>query len=197
MASVTDICNLALVARLGQKRIAALTEEGTEAQLCRDLYPLVRNLTQAEYNWRFCRTRVLLAELTNDRPDDWDYCYQRPSDCLKLRYLVPQTGKFDPRSRVKYENEGDSIYSDEQYARAVYTREITDTTKFSPHFVQALSWHLAHHLCQPLEKTDSLLSSTLAGYRGSLALAREFDSGEEIFELTADEAAPDWHRGRY
>lgn len=195
--SETDICNLALTARLGQKEIVALTEQSVEARACAAVYGHVRALTQAEYNWRFCRKRVILAEQTNDRVGDWAYNYGRPADCLKMRYLLSRYGIFDPRERVRYEAEGDNIYSNEQYARAVYTIEIVDTTKFSPHFIQAFSWNLAAHICQKLEKTKDMLSTSLQGYGAALTIGRTFDSSEDgIFEQSADEAEPDWMRAR-
>ena len=51
-------------------------------------------------------------------------------------------------------DDNDVIYTDQENAVALYTRRVTDTSKFPPIFVVALSWHLASMVAGPLIKGD-------------------------------------------
>lgn len=196
-SSTTQIANLAL-ARIGQTRIASLDEESTEARWANELYPTARDYAteQPSMIWRHSKRTVTLAQTDNDRDDDFTYAYERPSDCVSFRYILPQDGGFDPRYPIRFECEGDVIYTDEALARGVYARQVTDVTKFVPSFTDAVSWYLAHLLVQPLRQENRLLEVTLGGYGRALAHAIACGAAEQVYIKTADEAAPDWIRGR-
>lgn len=197
-SSVTEICNLALGARLGgQRRIASISEETTEARWCNAFYEHARDIVTADALWRHARTVAALSEnATNALEDDWGYSYERPSNCLRLAYILPATGWFDRRSPIRHIGVGDDIYTDEPDARALYVKQQTDATTFGPHFTAAVSWYLAHLLVQPLEKSREYLKTTMDGYTLAVARAMQMDEAEEIVQFTADEAQPDWMQGR-
>lgn len=61
---------------------------------------------------------------------------------------------------AKYEREAlpngvGAIYTNEPVATVRYIARITDTTKFSPLFVDALAWLLASYLAGPILKGDA------------------------------------------
>lgn len=197
-SSTTQIANLAL-AHIGQSRISSLSEESAEARWANELYPHARDYVteQPHIIWRHAKRTLTLEQTTNDRDDDFQYAYSRPSDCYSFRYLLPQYGQFDPRNFIRFEVEGDVIYTDEATARGVYVRQITDVTKFVPSFTDAVSWYLAHLLVQPLRQENKLLDTTLGGYSRALAHAVACGAAEQSGYIpTADEAMPDWLRGR-
>lgn len=154
MASVEDICNLAL-SHFGQAAdITALDEGSVEADLCQRFYPVALNELLEEFDWSFARTRGTLAELTNDR-EDWAYRYQRPSDCLKERRFLPDGYSSEMDEVARWQREGDNVYTDEELGVLVYTRLLTDTTKFSPLFTVALSWRVSAYIAGPITKDQS------------------------------------------
>lgn len=197
-SSTTQIANLAL-AHIGQSRIESMSETSAEARWANELYPHARDYAteQPGILWRHAKRTLTLEETTNDRDDDFEYAYVRPSDCYSFRYILAETGAFDPRYPIRFECEGDVIYTDEATARGVYLRQITDVTKFVPSFVEAVAWYLAHLLVQPLRQENRLLDTTLGGYQRALAHAIACGAAEQSSYIpTADEAMPDWQRGR-
>lgn len=156
MASEVDICNLAL-SHFGQDAsISSISppDGSAEAEHARRFYPIARNEMLEAHPWTFATKRVLLAEQVNDR-DDWAYRYALPADCLKPRRVLPDGYTDTENDGVTYEWEGASLYTNEATATLVYTYLQTDTTKFSPLFVIALSYLLASYLSGPIAKDPS------------------------------------------
>lgn len=157
MASVVSICNLAL-SNVGKDNINALTDAGAEARACSQFYDHVRGTMLQGYPWRFAGKTVSLAEVGNDKVGQWAYAYKRPNDCLKVRWVRPEysedVGKMTEQEEISfpYEVDGDTIYCDMSPAFLRYTFDLTDASKFSPLFVEALSWHLAVRLAMPLTR---------------------------------------------
>lgn len=194
-SSSTQIANLAL-GKVGQARIESLSEATKEARWANEYYGQARDYVTEAGLWRHAKKTATLAEGTSDRADDYRYAYERPSECLKFCYLLPNTGAFDPNNPIRFECEGDLIYTDEASARGVYIRQVTDVTKFSPSFTDAVAWQLAHRLVQPLRLENSLISTTLQGYMGALHHAAEIGAMEQLIIWNADEQLSEWHRGR-
>lgn len=154
MASQVDIGNLAL-SHFGQDaNISDFDEQSFEAELCRRFYPIARDELLEEYDWTFARTRAQLALLTNDRTD-FLFKYARPANCLKERLLLAYGYTSDIDDNAVYQREGDALYSDAELATLVYTFNLTDTTKFSPMFVTAVSFLLASYIVGPITKDPS------------------------------------------
>lgn len=196
-ASETQIANLAL-GKIGQGRIESLSESSTEARWAHEYYGFARDYVTEQPNiiWRHAKRTQTLETATNDREDDWEYAYARPSDCFSMRYLLPDFGAFDPRYPIRFECEADTIYTDEDVARGVYVRQITDVTRFPPSFTDAVAWYLAHLLCVPLRMENRLLEVTLGGYGRALNHAAACGAAEQFYIKTAEEAMPDWQRQR-
>lgn len=157
MASVVSICNLAL-SNIGKDNIQALTDAGAEARACSQFYEHTRDVLLQGYPWRFAGATVSLAEVTNDRLGKWAYAYARPTDCLKVRWLRPAYSEDEAapsdqdEMSIPYEIDGGVIYTNLSPAFLRYTSAVTDPSKFSPLFVDALSWHLAVRLAMPLTR---------------------------------------------
>lgn len=165
MATVVDICNLAL-SRVRADTIGSLTESSTEAVQCNLLYELTRDHLLTAFAWPFAKTTRILS-LKNDAPSEWQYAYDYPNDCLRVHYILPpnsHTGivsgsgiavpniEVDP---VPYEigtgsNGSRQIWTNLEEAAIAYTKKVTDTRLFDPLFVQALAWNLAAELAIPL-----------------------------------------------
>lgn len=160
MASEVDICNLAL-SHLGDRATVASLDppEGSaQAELCARFYPIARDSLLQMHGWNFATKRAVLAQLSTG-PTGWAYSYARPQDALDVFDIqMPDTQDYVLESQpylCETELDGDEvIYTNVQNAVCRYVARIEDTTKFSPLFVIALSWHLAAMLAGPVMKGD-------------------------------------------
>jgi hypothetical protein len=213
MSSAVDICNLALSHLGDEAQVAAIAPpDGTvQASHCARYYPIARDvLLTIGVPWSFAVKRVALAEVTNPVEDDWAYAYALPSTCLRpLSLLLPG---FPARNLGAQDSDADShpylvetaedgskiLYTNVEGAYLRYIDAVTDTTKFSPLFVIALSRLMAAYLAGPILKGTE-------GMRVSQAQLKWFDA--EYAKAAAAEAnigkrtgyrdhRPSWLAGR-
>lgn len=186
MASVIDICNLAL-ARLGDTATVASLDppEGSaQAEHCARFYPIARDSLLEMHSWSFATKRATLSALSQDT-FNWSYGYAKPSDALRVLAVLPYLASSQEESE-KFEIEVDEngapmILTDCADATLRYTFYLTDTARFSPLFVDALSWLLASHLAGPLIKGDTGAAAAKACYNaftGILAQAKMSDANQ-------------------
>lgn len=190
MASEVEICNLAL-SHLGDSATVASIDppEGSaQAEHCQKWYPIARNALLEMHDWSFATTRSLLAELVNDWPQ-WQHAYARPSDCLKIRTVLPPSGCDTDGQAYITEADADGrqiILSDQGGAIVRYTRLITDTSKFSPLFTDALGWYLSTYLAGPVLKGESAVKIARANMQvvlEMLAQAKLSDASQQRQQL--------------
>lgn len=185
MTSIVAICNIAL-SNIGKDNIQALTDAGAEARACRQFYDLTRDLLLQAYPWRFAGKTQSLAAVTNDKPGAWGYAYSRPNDCLKVRWLRPEYSTLDPQISDSgpeclchpHEIEGQTIYSNLSPAFLRYTFRLTDPTRYSPMFIDALSWHLAVRLAMPLTRDPKVRADAYQLARAMQSQAEAADANE-------------------
>jgi len=165
MSSIVSICNLSL-SNIGKDNIEALSDPTAEARACNQFYAHVRDTLLQVYPWRFAGKTQSMAEVTNDKVGAWAYAYARPTDCLKVRWLRPEYATDDPSTiadeiATPYEIEGSTIYCNLSPAFLRYSMRLVDPTKYSPLFVEALSWHLAVRLAMPLTRDPKVRGNAL------------------------------------
>lgn len=197
MSSEVEICNLAL-AHLGDSATVASIDppEGSaQAEHCARWYPIARDSLLEMQEWGFATTRALLAELVNPFPQ-WRHAYARPSDCLKVLAVLPADASGDLANTIPGDSffhgavsalcttytsqpfitESDAatgnqvILTDQAGALVRYTRLVTDTSKFSPLFRDALAWYLAGYLAGPVLKGETGINVGRAMKAEALAL---------------------------
>lgn len=158
MASTVSICNLAL-GHLGADKIDALSEASSEARACNRFYGQTLDaLLAAGPPWRFARHAAVLAEVTGSAAAGagslgrWAHAYALPVDLIRMRAVRPTDGPLSDEGSYPYELSGERLYCDLAPAVLHYIRRIDDPAKFSPLFVEALSWHLAARLAMPLTR---------------------------------------------
>lgn len=184
MSSVVFICNLAL-SNLGKDNITALTEASAEARACNQFYEHTRDTLLQAYPWRFAGKTASLAEIANDKTGRWEYAYQRPTDCLKVRWLRPQYSADEcqpttvkEETAFPYDIEGQSLYTDLSPAFLRYTMRLIDPTKFTALFIDALSWHLAVRLAMPLTRDPKVRADAWQVATRMQASAETHDANE-------------------
>jgi hypothetical protein len=204
MASVVDICNLAL-SNVRAGSINSLTESSLQAQVCRLKYPVLRDQLLRDAPWQFARKLEALA-LTTEDLFNWSYAYQYPSDCVTIRRLILNHEQYaqgtqdrttlyrdeiyqlqpDPDSQIKYRvfnQDGNKlIAANEPDLRAEYTVGVEDPNLFDPLFIQALSHLLASEVAIPIvgaEKGRKFREDELQIYTAYLNSAIAVDSDEQ------------------
>lgn len=153
-----DICNIALF-RVGAGEIGSLTEKSVAAEKCRVLYPQARDVVLTEAAWPFATATRSLG-LKAEQPEEWEFAYGYPNDCLTVQYIVPVANSrafsgsvygnadvpivpFD----VMLDSGGSSvIVTNQESAKICYTKKIEDVRIFTPMFVESVAWLLAQDL---------------------------------------------------
>ena len=177
MASVVDICNLAL-GNLGDAATVASIDppEGSaQAEHCARFYPMARDSLLELHSWGFATRRSQLALLGSGWPE-WDYAYAQPAETINIIAVLPPDASDDysigltaggvpgsaggvyvpqPFSCELDANGANVIMTDQVDAVLRYTARVSDPTKFSPLFTLCLSWHLASMLAGPILKGDA------------------------------------------
>ena len=160
MSSAVDICNLALSHLGDEATVSSINppEGSAQAEKCARYYPIARDALLERYQWTFAITRAVLAPMAVS-VGAWAYCYALPSDALRvLMVLAPDEGEtslgqsFDTETLPSGQR---VLVTHQNEASARYVRRVTDTTRFSPLFADALSWWLAGYLAGPLLKGEA------------------------------------------
>lgn len=171
MASEVEICNLAL-GHIGQSvAIASLSEQSKAARICARNYAQARDELLAATPWRFARKSIALAQLTETPFPGYAYAYAQPEDCLNVHRVCPEAGirahwraveisLTQPHRRHEYADripfevvmgvQGTAIATDLKDAFLLYTARVTNTSRFTPMFVNALAWSLASKIAMPM-----------------------------------------------
>lgn len=179
MASEVDIANLAL-ANLGDAAtVSSLSppEGSAQAEHCARFYPIARDTLLEMHCWNFATRRITLA-LVASPGTPWSYAYAVPSDAVTLIAVIPIDATDDyagsintgytwlpnnvatSYTPVDFVTETDAdgnriILTDQATAVLRYVARVTDTMRFSPLFVTALSWLLSSMLAGSLLKGDA------------------------------------------
>lgn len=191
MTSIISICNLAL-ASIGKDSINALSEPTVEARACNRFFAPARDALLQAYPWRFAGRTRSLAAIENDRPGEWTYAYDRPVGCLAIRGVrsaldvtgdssvggVFSGGASSTTGGHAYDAEGGMIYCNLSPAYLNFTERLTDPTKYSPLFVDALAWHLAVRLAMPLTRDPQVRADAFQLANNTQTLAQTADANE-------------------
>lgn len=187
MASVIQICNIALM-RIGSSRtINSLSEQSKQADICNVFYESARDAVLSDFDWNFASKRVVLADLGTPSTD-WQFAYRYPTDCSRIIEIMTPGIRFPaPGMRITYEVGADSdgtgkiIYTNQPEAQLLYVGKITDPNMFDSLFSDALSWRLAAELAMPLSASGDLGNKALQMYNAVIlsAGARSMNESEE------------------
>lgn len=201
MASEVDICNLALGHLGDNATVASLDppEGSAQAEHCARFYPIARDTLLESHNWKFATRRATLALLDADAFNR-TYAYAEPAGALRVVSILPGTAMSTDEGE-QFETMGDDegnalVLTDLEDATALYTVRVTDTTKFSPLFVDALSRLLAAYLAGPVIKGDlgkAEAKAQMQHFRLALNLAITSDANQR---KVTPEHSVGWIAGR-
>lgn len=174
MSSVQGICNLALSHIGNPRRVVAIDppDGSVEADLCATFYPQAVTEMLEMADWAFARKRVALSLLATNDSEIWAYAYGKPSDCLVPQRIPTGSPTAVGQDTEPFDVEGDIIFANKAEAVLMYTRPVTDSTKFSGTFTVALSYLLASHLAGPIIKGDEGAKAGVSYRKAAMDLAR-------------------------
>jgi hypothetical protein len=177
-SSVEDILNQAL-GRIGNETPIGYIWEGSKAsRRGLEIYGQTRDVLLREKDWAFARRQVL-ASIAGAAPYPWNYEYSWPSDCLRLRNIIPVVAAglvLDPRpSTFSVFNNGSAktILAMTTPIILVYSGQITDMTTWEPSFTEALVEALARRLVVSITGSADLLKDEAGLSGGALEMAAE------------------------
>jgi len=201
MASDVDICNLAL-ARLGDSATVTSIDppEGSaQAEHCARFYPIARDTLLEAHPWKFAIRRALLAQLDVDTWN-WDYAYAEPADALKLLSVLPASAANDTDTEefeVETTTDGASVVLTNLASASLrYVARVTDTTAFSPMFIDTLGWMLASYLAGPLIKGDTGAAAGKSCLQNASIALRQAQVSDANQRKIRPEKTPSWIANR-
>ena len=160
--SIEQIGNEALV-RIGFPESIGNIYEGTrQARALLEVFAQTRDAMLRERDYDFSE-RIASAAVSPSSPmPPWNFAYQYPSDCLKIRQLYAAsylTNKNDPLPfnwTIAFDNllSAKVIFSNAQTATLIYTKQVTDITQWDSMFVEALIAALSRRLPPVLDRLD-------------------------------------------
>lgn len=191
-----ELYNLALSCLGTRSRVTATNDGSREANALNIVYADVRDELLQEHVWWFCKIRKpLVPQAVAVAPDEWSYVYERPADCLKVRFLcspgVPPD-RYDGLPPIPYEVrvvEDDTmptpvkvkaILCDLDEAVACYTYQVTDPDFMTANFRRALGWKLAAAIALNLTGSREIAKAAQDLFLGQLDLAKAIDAQEGI-----------------
>lgn len=157
MADQVSVCNMALM-RVGHSdTISDITEDSTEAKICRVFWDMILDSVLRDVPWPFATKRVSLALVNETAPSNWTYVYAVPSDCLFARALViPGMRIPRPDDQLPFEMNAIKIYSDQVDAELVYTSRVDNLNFWDSQSLSMLAWALAPELATALKVKPEL-----------------------------------------
>jgi len=178
VANAVEICNLALGHLGSEANVASISppDGSAEAGYCARYFPIARKLTIAMAQWSFATKRGELAEVTNPSKV-WMFAYTLPSNCIKP-YRILKSGATTEQDGAAFAIEDNTIFTNESNAVLVYTRDVTDTTRYTPEFISAMSWVLASYLAGPIIKGNEGANAALKLRERGLAETRLASAGD-------------------
>lgn len=173
--------------------IASITEESAEAAACALNYRQVVEDILRETDWNCVRRRVALEEPASGAvwPPSWEYMYEYPTDCLKVRGFDNgvQASRQGGWAQYPYEVADDAtagpvIYMNVTEPVLIYTSYLYNTTtayweaKFDSALKSAISWALAAKIAGSLTGNAATITAARQEAMRTLAEARAANANE-------------------
>lgn len=178
--AITDvgICNSALI-KLGVEPISSLSDNSRQALIMNEQYSKVRDALLYDHPWNFAMKRASLTQNGTTPSYEFDYTHTLPADCLRV-WNTEYAEDF-------YQVEGRTLLTDYETIKIKYVSQVTDPTKFTPAFAEALALKLAADTCFALVQSNSLKQTFDEEIRRYIPSARSADAQENpAYDLEQD-----------
>ena len=170
--SEVAICNQAL-GWLGANLITSLDDESTEAQLCKLNYNPLRDAVLERVDWSFAIKRFVAAPLVQPPAYHYSHAFELDSEVLRVITVSASADDYPQVEDWVVEDRKILMNYNTCYYRAVTA--VTDSTRFSPLFVQALAARLAADMAIPLTNSRTLQEDMFKIYVAKVREAKASD----------------------
>lgn len=206
MASVVDICNIAL-SNIRAGTINSIDDNTVQAKHCKMMYPILRDQMLTDNVWQFA-TRLKPLSLLSSEVFGWTYVYKYPFDCLYINELIPEysdttnqpyLGKVvNPSTIQDIKIEYDVmnvdgvkvIVTNQENLRINYRSREDDASLYDTQFYMTLAYLLAAESAIPLvgmEKGRALRQDNLQLYGEYLRNAIAMTGNQEVSIMSESE----------
>lgn len=172
------IVNSALI-KLGVETITALDNTTRQGKIMNEQYAKMRDALTYDHPWNFATKWVSLDEngtaQTVHLNPDYTYEFNLPTGYLRI-----WRSEFDDD---EYEVIDGKLYSNSSSVTVMIIMQVTDPTKFSPAFAEALSLKLAADTCYALVQSNSLKGTYISEMQSYLPKVRSGDAQENPARL--------------
>lgn len=175
MATDIDLVNQALSHIGNRANVSSIDPpDGTvEANWAARFYRTAVYRALAREDWSFARTRAALGAEDLPAGTVWRYAYGVPSDCVQPRRVLTGDQTQYEDDTAAYEREGSMLLTNQADAVLIYTRAITDATKFTPLFGDTVALDLAAYLAGPILKGSEGVNAASKLRQAAAQVARE------------------------
>ena len=198
MSSATpiDICNLA-ANLLGAASITSFSDPSTAARAFSATYALTRDAElRGPGVWNFAIQRAKLPALaTVPASGVYTQQFELPTDCLRVLMAGdgwPGADLSDYRtgpSDADYKLEGGMILCNQGAPLSLrYVQQVTDTTRFDPHFTMMFACKLAWRNCERLTQSKEKRQLAIVEYKNARSEAVRSNALELPPEFAADDS---------
>ena len=168
--SSADICNRALGQIAAQAIVTGavpnLTGGGNASTYCNILYSCVVETLLREQDWEFSKTQVALTPSGNTPLFPFLYEYLYPTDCIRIRQVVPPTAStLDPQPVywTVGENGGVKVIDcNLASALLIYTTNTATESQWDAMFQETVIQDLGSELAMALAGRPDLMKTKLA-----------------------------------
>ena len=210
MASDVEICNLALSHLGDTANVTSIDppEGSAQAEHCSRFYPVARGMLIEAHDWSWATRRISLTPLVATVVP-WAYAYGKPNLMIRAIAVLDPEASDDYTIPAAFETEQaylplsyaplayapqpfaietlptgeEAILTNQESAVLRYVESVTDTAKFPPLAVMALSWLVASMLAGPIIKGEEGAAEAkrcLAVYKEVLSMAVSADANQPL-----------------
>lgn len=193
MASQLSIANLALI-RIGEPRIAALSDNRQAAEIISDVWDQVRDDELRRATWRFSVVRDSLAADVDVPAWGFDAQYTLPGDCLRMLQISDYYHGVDltdyrVSDTAMFRIEGDKILARGTGSLPVrYIARKDNVGTWDASFADAFAWRIAKELCERITESSSKWEKCQFGYKESISMAKRANALEAPSDPIPDDS---------
>ena len=167
--SMPDVITAKAITLLGTSMASI---DNSKLNLAVSLYASARDEVLRAYSWNFAIKRSAALTSTTAPAFGYTYAYILPTDSLRVLELYGSTSPWRVEAGV--------LITDDAAAKVKYIAQITDTTKFSASFTNALIYNLASKLAIAFTGNIGISTQNYDLYQKTVTEARIADAQEAV-----------------
>ena len=171
MASFVEISSNAL-RLLGDDPITSFSDDTERARLVNAVYEEMRDEVTRAAVWNCCKSRQVLASLSETPAFGWAYYHQLPADCLRVVDVLSGD------TRIDHTIEGRRLMTDVSSVNLIFLKRVTDPNELDVLFIAAYTARIAAELALPISGSNTVATAMWRAYDMKITEARPIDSQE-------------------